>query len=92
MFEQIISIVPEQWRGLFELLTAPLSWIPVVQQWIVEFFLDSSSGWVAVTKYLFLLFPVLLWITAIWCTQLSIYTLPFRSRRVDFFSAILLAW
>lgn len=92
MFEQIISIVPEQWRGLFELLTAPLSWIPVVQQWIVEFFLYSSSGWAAVAKYVFLLFPVLLWVAAIWCTQLSIYTLPFRSRRVDFFSTILLAW
>lgn len=92
MFEQIISMVPEQWRDLFELLTAPLSWIPVVQQWIVEFFFYSSSGWAAAAKYVFLLFPVLLWVAAIWCTQLSIYTLPFRSRRVDFVSAILLAW
>lgn len=92
MFNTVINMVPEQWRDLFELLTAPLSWIPVVQQWIVEFFLYSSSGWAAAAKYVFLLFPVLLWVAAIWCTQLSIYTLPFRSRRVDFFSTILLAW
>jgi hypothetical protein len=28
MFEQIIEMVPEQWKGIFELLLAPISWIP----------------------------------------------------------------
>ncbi|HET6369802.1 MAG TPA: hypothetical protein VFG95_01310, partial [Nitrospiria bacterium] len=52
----------------------------------------SPSGWVAVAKILFLLFPLMLWVAAIWCTQLAIYTVPFRSRRISFFVSILLAW
>jgi hypothetical protein len=92
MFEQIFEMVPEQWRGIFEILMAPISWIPGMQQLVVEFFMDSSSGWITAAKFIFLLFPAMLWISAIWCTQLAIYTVPFRSRRVNFFSAILLSW
>ena len=40
----------------------------------------------------FLLFPVLLALAGIWCTQLSIYTLPFRASRTRFGSLLLLAW
>ncbi len=92
MFEQIIEVVPEQWKGIVELLLAPISWIPKMQQVVLEFFLDSPSAWIAVGKILFLLFPAMLWIGAIWCTQLAIYTVPFRSKRVNFFSLILLSW
>ena len=92
MFDQILAMVPEQWRGLFELLIAPIAWIPQMQRLILEFFLDSPSAWIAAAKYLFLFFPALLWVSAIWCTQLSIFTLPFRSRRVNFISMILLSW
>jgi len=91
MFDQIIAMVPEQWRGLFEILVAPIAWIPDMQQVILEFFLDSPSVWIATAKFLFLLLPALLWISAVWCTQLTLYTLPFRSRRVNFISMILLS-
>src|SRR5207245_205829 len=40
----------------------------------------------------FLLFPVLLGVVAVWCTGLSVYTLPFRSGRTRFVSLVLLAW
>jgi hypothetical protein len=93
MFDRLIDMVPEQWRGVAEAAIAPIGWIPLMQDWFIDFFLDSSSsGWVAALKVLFFLFPALLWIGAIWCTQLSIYTLPFRSRRLNFFSMMLLAW
>ena len=48
--------------------------------------------WVATAKFVLLLFPAALGVAAIWCTQLSIYTLPFRSARLQFASALLLTW
>ena len=88
MFEQI----PQHWQDLIEILMTPVSWIPGMQQAVLEFFLSSSSVWTATGKYVFLLFPVMLLISAVWCTQLSVYTLPFRSGRVKFITMILLAW
>jgi hypothetical protein len=38
------------------------------------------------------LFPVLLWIGALWCTHLTLYTLPFRSGRIELLRMLLLAW
>ncbi|MBI4401664.1 MAG: hypothetical protein HY581_08535 [Nitrospirae bacterium] len=92
MLQSIANLVPEQWQSLFEFLTGPISWIPEMQQSILSFVFTSSSGWLAVVYYLLLLFPVMLWIGAVWCTQLSIYTLPFRSGRVEFAKLMLLAW
>jgi hypothetical protein len=92
MFERIIALFPEHWQNLVEILLAPVSWIPMMQRYMLEFFLDSPSGLIATFKFLFLLFPVLLWIAAIWCTQMAIYTVPFRSRRLSFFSLMLVAW
>ena len=43
-------------------------------------------------KYVFLLFPVFLGVVAVWCTGLSVYTMPFRSGRTRFVSLVLLAW
>jgi len=92
MIDRIIARLPEAWRGAAELLAAPIAWVPVLQQALLSFFLESPSGWVAATKYIFLLFPVLLGVVAIWCTGLSVYTLPFRSGRTRFVSLVLLAW
>lgn len=92
MLDQIIARLPERWRELAELVAAPISWIPGMQRWLFDFVFDSSSAWAATGKFVFLLFPVLLAIAAVWCTQLSLYTLPFRSRRVSFVSTMLLTW
>lgn len=92
MAQSIANMVPEQWQGLFEFLIGPISWIPEMQQSILSFVFTSSSGWLALVYYLLLLFPLMLWIGAVWCTQLSIYTLPFRSGRVEFIKLMLLAW
>jgi len=90
--EQIISSFPQQWQEVIALLLGPVGWIPRLQYVLMDFFLHSPSPWVAAAKYVLLLFPALLGLAALWCTQLSIYTLPFRNGRVHFVSVLLLTW
>jgi len=92
MLEHMIARVPERWRELAELMVAPIVWIPHLQRLVADFFLESASPWTALAKYVLLLFPMLLVIAGLWCTQLSMYTLPFRSRRVPFVSTMLVMW
>jgi len=92
MIDRIIGKLPEAWRGPAELLAAPIAWVPVLQQTLISFFFEPQPGWMAALKYIFLLFPVLLGVVAVWCTGLSVYTLPFRSGRTRFVSLVLLAW
>jgi hypothetical protein len=93
MFKQQISDVStEQWQEILRILLIPLVWILPFQKSLLNFFLHSSSAWEAIAKYLFLFFPVLLLLGAVWCTMISVYTLPFRSKRVNFVSTLLLAW
>jgi hypothetical protein len=92
MIDRIISRLPEAWRGPAELLAAPIAWVPVLQQTLMSFFFEPQPGWMAALKYIFLLFPVLLGVVAVWSTGLSVYTLPFRSGRTRFVSLVLLAW
>jgi len=92
MIDRIIGKLPEAWRGPAELVAAPIAWVPVLQQTLMSFFFDAQPGWMAALKYVFLLFPVLLGVVAVWSTGLSVYTLPFRSSRTRFVSLVLLAW
>ncbi len=92
MPEAMTTMIPEQWQHFLQFLAGPLSWIPGVQKLLLTFVLTSGTGWVAGAYYVLLLFPVLLWLTGTWCTFLSIYTLPFRSGRVDFIRLLLMAW
>ena len=72
MNDQISQMVPDPWRSLFHFLTIPLSWIPDMQQALIGFVLSPATGWLAGIYYLLLLFPVLLWIGAVWCTHLTL--------------------
>lgn len=92
MNEQLSQMVPDPWQSLLHLLMIPLSWIPEMQQALIGFVLSSASGGLAGIYYLLLLFPVLLWIGAVWCTHLTLYTLPFRSGRIELLKMLLLAW
>jgi hypothetical protein len=89
---QSTSISSNQFQEIIRVLLMPIAWILPMQRAILDFFLHSSSPWIAAGKFLFLLFPVLLWLGVIWCTQLSIYTLPFRSNRIKFATTLLLSW
>jgi hypothetical protein len=90
--QEFIMAFPEQWRQVIGLLMSPIAWIPRTHDVLIEFFLQSPSVWMAAVKYVLLLFPAALGLAAIWCTQLSIYTIPFRSGRLQFVSALLLTW
>jgi hypothetical protein len=79
-------------QSVLDLLLTPVSWIPGLQRWLLQFFLESPSAWVAVGKMVFLLFPMVLLVAGLWCTQLSLYTIPFRSNRVKFAEMMLLGW
>ena len=89
---QSTSISSNQFQEIIRILLMPIAWILPMQRAILDFFLQSSSPWLAALKFLFLLFPLLLWLGIIWCTQLSIYTLPFRSNRINFVTTLLLSW
>lgn len=91
MFQSIIALFPAEWRGMLMVLAAPLRWIP---EWTYTV-LTSMSGQHPATVALAaaaLLMPVLLLIAGIWSTMVSLYTLPFRSGRGGFVTALLMAW
>src|SRR2546422_1541889 len=92
MLDSVIDALPDSWHDLAEMAALPIAWIPRLQHTLVTFFFESASPWSAAAKCVFLLFPVLLALAGIWCTQLSIYTLPFRAARTRFGSLLLLAW
>src|SRR5256885_938537 len=92
MPKSITNLLPEPWRNILEFLTAPVSWIPGMQRFLLEFVFGAPSAWLAAAYFILLLFPILLWVGGVWCTQLAIYTVPFRSGRIEFTKLILLAW
>jgi len=92
MNDELTQIIPDPWKSLVHFLTIPVSWIPDMQRALMDFVLASSTGWLSGVYYLLLLFPVLLWIGAVWCTHLTLYTLPFRSGRIELLRMLLLAW
>src|SRR5438309_1867680 len=92
MLAKAFQDFPEILRDLLDLFASLVSWIPGMQEALFDFFTDSSSGWATAGKAIFLLMPILLWLSAVWCTQLLLYTLPFRSGRLSVSSTMLLAW
>jgi hypothetical protein len=83
---------PERWRELTALLLAPIAWIPRLQALLIDAVAGSSPAAPASAKCALLALPLLLGLTAIWCTQLAVYTIPFRRQRIRFASTLLLAW
>src|SRR5881628_1016336 len=92
MQNSIVTVDANLWEAVSRMLLAPIAWIVGMQKWFLDFFLSSSSGWAAAGKLIFLLLPVLLFVAAIWCTQLSLYTVLFRSARVKFAGMVVLSW
>jgi hypothetical protein len=84
--------VPERWQELIELMLIPIVWVPRMQEALIAFFQAPGTPWTIAAKYVFLLFPALLGVAAVWLTLLSLYTLPFRRYRLRFVSLMLLAW
>jgi hypothetical protein len=92
MFESFAQLFPAEWRGTITLLAAPLRWIPDWQAMVLRSTWLSYSPVATAFAAVALLMPVLLLIAGMWCTMVSLYTLPFRSGRGAFLTAMLLAW
>ena len=92
MFESIIELFPVEWHGELTVLSAPLRWIPEWQSFLVSSITSAPTPAGAIAASIALLAPVLLLIAGVWCTMISLYTLPFRSGRGAFITALLMAW
>src|SRR2546422_728951 len=92
MQNSIVTVDANLWEAVSRMLLAPIAWIVGMQKWFLEFFLSSSSGWAAAGKLILLLLPVLLFVAAIWCTQLSLCTFLSRPARVKFAGMMVLSW
>jgi len=92
MFEEIEEAVPVQWKGLFRVIILPISWIPPLQSYLLDLAWYADLGAIAFFKRIFLVFPVISIIVGFWCSMLAVYTLAFRSNRVQFISSFLVCW
>jgi hypothetical protein len=92
MFDAIVELFPAEWRATVTVLLSPVRWIPELQSTLLRASIVGDSVVGVVLLSATLLLPALLIIVGLWCTMLSLYTLPFRSGRGSFVTALLLAW
>lgn len=92
MFEGIEAALPAEWRGAFRVLAAGLAWIPDFQIWLLSNVIFANTGAELAAKWGLLLLPCVLLVVALWSTMISLYTLPFRSGRGHFLTAVLMSW
>jgi hypothetical protein len=85
----------DQWSWmltqLWSWMWSGMSWILDLQHLVFGFVFSGSVG-VAVLKATLLLLPVAVLIVSLWATMTSLYTLPFRSGRGYFLTALLMSW
>src|SRR5438045_1798583 len=91
MFDSFAQIFPAQWQGAVLLLLAPMRSLAQVQSTIVDAILGSHPAG-RVLLWVVLLIPALVIAAGMWCTALSLYTIPFRSGRGTFVTAVLMTW
>jgi hypothetical protein len=89
------NVQPEQWSWmltqLWSWMWSGMSWILDLQRLVFGFVFSGSPG-IIVLKAILLLLPVAILITSLWATMTSLYTLPFRSGRGYFLTALLMSW
>ena len=91
MFDSFAQLFPAQWRGGVLLLLAPLRLLSEWQPTIISALLGGHPA-SRVFMWVVLLVPVLLLSAGMWCTALSLYTIPFRSGRGTFLTGLLMQW
>ena len=92
MFDSLQQFVPLEWRGAVTVLSAPLAWVPDMQAILVNLGWYGESFSEILLRRSLLLMPILLGVTGLWCTMLSLYTIPFRSGRSSFLTALVMSW
>ncbi len=92
MIHSIQTLVPSEWQGAVEVLSAPVSWIPAWHAMMINliWYGDTTVG--VLFKRIVLMLPLLLLLSGMWITMLSLYTIPFRSNRIRFVVAMLTSW
>ena len=91
MFDSLAQIFPAQWQGAVLLLLAPLRWLADLQSTIVQALLGAHPAG-RLLLWVVLLVPVLVLMAGMWCTTLSLYTIPFRSGRGNFITSVMMTW
>ena len=84
MLSKLEGYFSGNWKILFYILFFPVAWIP----WLFE----DGPLWLIVLKILFLFLPVLFIIAGFWFTIISLLTVFFRPKRVQFIATILITW
>ncbi len=91
MFESFAQLFPADWQSAVLALIAPMR---LLAEWQSTVSLAWTDGPPAgrVLAWVVLLGPALLLAAGMWCTAISLYTLPFRSGRGHFITSLLMAW
>ena len=91
MFESFAQLFPTEWQSAVLVLVAPMR---MLADWQSTISITWTGGHPAalVLAWVLLLMPALLLAAGAWCTLVSLYTLPFRSGRGSFLTALLMAW
>ena len=86
----------EQWSWmvtqLWGWIWSGMSWILDLQHMVFGYVLGGGSPALTVLKAVLLLLPAAVLIVSLWAMMVSLYTLPFRSGRGHFLTAILMSW
>jgi hypothetical protein len=77
---------------LWSWIWSGMSWILDLQQMVFGYVLGGDSPALTVLKAVLLLLPAAVLIVSLWAMMISLYTLPFRSGRGHFLTAILMSW
>jgi len=92
MLASLQQAFPAQWQDTLRFLESPFAWILDWQSVALGFAVGGANGWVIALKGTLILLPCALLIAGLWCTMASLYTLPFRSGRGGFLTALLVSW
>ena len=92
MFEALQSYLPSEWHRAVEFIGSLLWWIPEWQQTALNFSWYGETIFETIARRSLLLAPILLVIVAIWSTMISLYTVPFRAKRGQFLTLVVLEW
>src|SRR6476659_4139465 len=77
MFDSFAQLFPPQWQPTILALTAPLRWLAEWQGSMLNLASAPGNPALRVLAWAALLLPALLAIAGMWCTAVSLYTLPF---------------
>ena len=85
------TVQPEQWSWMLTQLWgwmwSGMSWILDLQRLVFGFIFDGTPG-PSVLKAILLLLPAAVLLVSMWATMVSLYSLPFRSGRGYFLTAL----